>query len=144
MMASRLEDERAIETLIRRYVHLVDAGRWEDVASLFVEGGELVRPSAPDSPIAGREAILAAFRARPARLARHLVCNTVIGFDGPDVANATSYSVLVSAVPQRGISLSVGAFDDVLVREGGIWLFRSRRGSTAIDEAIVQHLLALT
>jgi len=49
--------------LIALYANLNDEARWEEVAALFAQDGVLLRPTAPDVPIAGREAILAAFRA---------------------------------------------------------------------------------
>lgn len=65
--------------LIGLYANLNDEARWDEVAALFAEDGVMSRPSAPDVPIAGREAILAAFRARPARKTRH-VCSTPDGW----------------------------------------------------------------
>ena len=127
-----LEDERAIETLIRRFALLNDAGRWEDLADLFAEDAIFARPSAPDAPIRGRAAILEAFRSRPPRTARHLVCNTVVTLEGADRAAAFSYSVLIAA-SENGGSVAVGAFEDRLVRIGGAWRFAERRGSTAFD-----------
>lgn len=126
------DDERAIETLVRRFARLNDEAQWTALAELFTEDAVFARPSAPDQPIAGRAAILAAFRARPPRLARHLVCNTVVTMTGADAAEAFSYSVLVSAGPGGG-SLSVGEFKDRLVRVGRVWKFAARFGRTTID-----------
>ena len=63
----RMLAEHAIARLITRYVHLNDAGQWEDLAALYTQNGRMNRPTAPDSFTTGREAILAAFQARPPR-----------------------------------------------------------------------------
>ncbi|QCI63212.1 nuclear transport factor 2 family protein [Phreatobacter stygius] len=123
----------AIETVIRRFALLNDAGRWEELADLFTDDAVFARPSAPDRPLGGRPEILAAFRARPARRARHLVCNTVVTMTGPDTAEAFSYSVLIGVEAEGRGSLSVGHFDDRLVCRDGAWKFASRRGATVID-----------
>jgi hypothetical protein len=122
-------DRRAIEhdcaRLIALYANLSDEGRWEEVAELFVEHGTLVRPAAPDQPIVGRQAILAAFRARPARIARHVCSNVVIDVDGQTSAGGVSAMLLFSG---SGAPL-VGSYHDrfCLVEAG--WRFLERRGS---------------
>jgi len=112
---------------------LNDAGDFESLAALFTDDAVFVRPSAPDRPVRGRAAILEQFLSRPARNARHLLCNTLITWRGEAVAQVRSYSVLIVAQPQGGALVSVGAFDDEVVKVGTSWLFRERRGSTAID-----------
>src|SRR6185369_4304757 len=76
------DERRAIEwdcaRLVALYANLNDAARWEEVAALYTEDGIMSRPTAPDSPIVGRAAILAAFHGRPARKTRHLCSNVVI------------------------------------------------------------------
>ena len=86
---------RAIEAdcarLINLYANLNDAGDWPAVAALYAEDGLMTRPTAPDQPIVGREAILAGFLARPARTTRHIVGNVVI-----DVETATEATCLAA------------------------------------------------
>lgn len=130
-------DERAIEAVIRRFALLNDAGRWDELTDLFTDDAVFARPSAPDRPLVGRPQILEAFRARPARLARHLVCNTVVTMQGPDAAEAFSYSVLIGVEADGAGTLSVGQFDDRLVRRDGLWKFVSRQGATAIDRLVL-------
>ena len=73
---------RAIEwdcaALINRYASLNDEALWEEVAALYAEDGSMTRPTAPDAPIVGREAILAAFESRPPRTTRHITANIVV------------------------------------------------------------------
>src|SRR5690606_35648429 len=88
---------RAIEwdctKLINRYTLLNDAADWDAVAALYTEDGRMARPSAPDQPIIGRAAILAAFTSRPARAARHVVSNIVV--DVVNKTEATAMSIIV-------------------------------------------------
>lgn len=126
-----LLDERAIGQLLLRYVALNDSADYEGLVALFAPDGKLVRPTAPNAPIQGREAILAAMRARPPRKARHLVCNVEIEILDATRARARSTMVLITAT-DAGKDISVGGFDDELEKQGGAWLFRSRTGTTSI------------
>lgn len=126
-----LLDEKAITRLLHRYVALNDGADYEGLVALFTADGKLVRPTAPNAPIEGRDAILSAMRARPPRKARHLVCNVEIDVLDATRARARSTMVLVTAT-DAGKDISVGGFDDELEKQGGSWLFRSRTGTTSI------------
>ena len=121
-------DRAAIEhrcaTLIARYANLNDAGDWAAIAALYAADGRMTRPTAPDDWIIGREAILAAFRARPARATRHLCTNIVVDVLSPDRAIAESAMALFTpdAPPKHG------GFHDRFVCEDGEWRFAERRG----------------
>jgi hypothetical protein len=123
------EERRAIEwdctQLIYRYANLGDAGRWEEVAALYTEDGLMARPSAPDTPIVGRDAILASFLARPARAAQHLCANIVIDVDSPTAARAYSGIALYTAKETHPL---LGYYRDKLVRTDAGWRFCERRG----------------
>jgi hypothetical protein len=131
-MLPDLLDERAIERLLVHYMALNDAALYDELVALFTPEGQLVRPAAPDAPIVGRDAILAAMRGRPPRKARHLVCNMMVSLEAPDRARATSTTVLISANAEGPPGVSVGGFEDRLVKQNGRWLFTERRGSTSI------------
>lgn len=122
------EERRAIEwecaRLIAHYANLNDAGRWEDVAALFAEDGVMTRPSAPDSPIRGRQTILDALRARPPRVTRHFCSNIVIHVDAADEARGESAMLLFT----EGTSPLVGSFDDQFVLTDQGWRFAARHG----------------
>ena len=123
----RVVAEHECARLIAHYANLNDAGDWPGVTNLFIEGGRLARPSAPDSWITGREAILAAFEARPARRGRHLCTNIVVNVLSEVEATATSaIGLFVEGRPP-----AVGSFDDRIVRVDGEWKFAERRGSMA-------------
>jgi SnoaL-like domain len=127
----------AITELITRYAVLNDTADWEAVAALYTEDGRMSRPTAPDQFIAGRETILAAFRARPPRASRHIVANVLVTLDDETRARATSQILLYtgSAAEDGGLpKLSpgpplIGSFDDILVKTAGSWRVAVRRGS---------------
>ncbi|WP_240344703.1 nuclear transport factor 2 family protein [Novosphingobium sp. THN1] len=123
------DDRRAAEhdcaRLVALYANLNDEARWEEVAALYAEDGVMYRPTAPDQGVEGREAILAAFKARPPRTTRHVCSNVVIDVESPATARGTSAMLLFTG---EGAPL-VGSFHDrfVLTAEG--WRFAERRGS---------------
>ncbi|HAF42260.1 MAG TPA: hypothetical protein DCG90_10925 [Sphingobium sp.] len=123
------DQRRAIEQdcarLVARYANLNDAGRWTDVTALYAPDGRMARPTAPDDWVEGREAILAAFLARPARTTRHICSNIVVDVLDEDHAKGESAMLLFTgeAAPK------VGSFHDYFVRTDGGWLFAERRGS---------------
>lgn len=123
------DERRAIEAdcarLIALYANLNDAARWEEVAALYTEQGVMTRPTAPDAPIVGRDAILAAFRSRPPRTTRHVCSNVVIDVDSADEARGTSAMLLFTGAPAP----LVGSFHDRIVRTPEGWRFAARHGT---------------
>ena len=123
------DQRRAIEwdcaRLIALYAKLTDEGRWSEVAALYAEDGAMTRPTAPDTPVVGRAAILAAFEARPPRVTRHVCSNIVIDVVSATEASGSSAMLLFTGGPAP----LVGGFDDrfVLTPEG--WRFAERRGT---------------
>jgi hypothetical protein len=135
------EQRRAIEwectRLINLYANLNDEGRWEDVAALYAPDGLMTRPTAPDQPIQGREALLQSFLARPPRASRHVCANIVVDVESETEASAFSTILLFtgSLDPEGGSPRRdegpplVGTYRDrfTLTDEG--WRFAERRGS---------------
>ena len=131
---------RAIEwdctKLINRYTLLNDAADWDAVAALYTEDGQMARPSAPDKPITGRDAILATFKSRPARAARHVVSNIVIDVLSDTEATAMSVIVLYQGIASDGGGLPardtsgplIGTYTDRLRKTAQGWQFAERRG----------------
>ncbi|MEN2787314.1 nuclear transport factor 2 family protein [Sphingomonas qilianensis] len=121
---------RAIEwdctRLVSHYALLNDAARWVEASALFLADGRLARPSAPDAPIVGREAILAAFLARPPRVTRHVCSNIVIDVIGPDAARGESAMLLFTSTDAPPL---VGGFIDRFARTAEGWRFAERRGT---------------
>lgn len=111
--------------LIALYANLNDEARWEEVAALYAEDGVMYRPTAPDQGVEGREAILAAFKARPPRTTRHVCSNVVIEVETETTARGTSAMLLFTG---DGAPL-VGSFHDRFVLTADGWRFAERRGS---------------
>ena len=123
---ARLLAERDIERLILDYAALNDAGDWEAVAALFVPDGRMSRPTAPDDFIVGADAILTAFKARPARASRHVCANIRVTLEEDGAAIATSQILLFTAADKPPL---VGTYVDRLVHTAAGWRFAERRGS---------------
>lgn len=121
----RLLAERAIERMIVDYAAFNDAGDWEAVSALYVPEGRMSRPSAPDSFVEGREAILAAFKARPVRASRHVIANIRVAVEDRE-ATASSQILLFTAAGQPPL---VGTYIDRLALTADGWRFVERRGS---------------
>jgi ketosteroid isomerase-like protein len=119
--------ERDIARMIVAYAAATDLGDWDAVAAMYAEDGRMSRPTAPDDFIAGREAILAAFRARPARASRHVVANVQVDVS-EDAATASSQLLLFTAAASAPL---VGSYHDRLVQTADGWRFAERRGSLA-------------
>lgn len=133
----RMGIEHECARLITLYAALNDAGRWEDVAALYTEAGRMSRPTAPDDFVEGRAAILAAFKARPARASRHICCNILVSVEDDDRASATSQILLFTGTASEGDGLPiqsatppmVGTYHDIFARTDDGWRFVERRGS---------------
>lgn len=134
--AERIEIEHACERQIRRFAFFNDAQQHQDLVALFAEDGSFARPTEPDAVIHGRKAILDFFTSRPARLTRHLMCNTVVEVQSADEASAYSTVLLYiadeSTSPASLTATLIGGFADTLRKVDGEWLFAARRGSLAI------------
>lgn len=123
------DERRGIEAdcarLIALYANLNDAADWQGVADLYVLDGRMARPTAPNDWVEGRDAILAAFLARPARVTRHICSNVVI-----DVLSATEAVGESAMLLFAGDSApKVGSFHDRFVLDAAGWRFAERRGS---------------
>lgn len=133
---------QACTDLLHRFALKNDARDADALAEMFVEDGVFRRPTMPDQPYVGREAIRAGFRAKPASvLTHHIISNIVVTVVGPAEARVESYIQLYTAKVAEGAKLPVpadakallGAFADVVVRDAdGEWRFKDRRGSLAI------------
>ena len=122
---AKLLAEREIERLILDYAAHNDAANWEDVAAMFADDGRVSRPISPDDFTQGREAILAAFKARPPRTTRHIVSNIRVNIDG-DTATASSQILLFTGPDMAPL---VGSYADKLIPTSEGWRFLERRGS---------------
>lgn len=131
-MTAPLDDDarRAAEWECTRLVHLYaqlnDAAQWSAVAALYTPDGRMSRPTAPDAPIIGRDAIRIAFEARPRRTTRHICANVVIDVENADSARGSSAMLLFTAADAPPL---IGAFEDRFRRTDEGWRFAERRGT---------------
>ncbi|WP_115045603.1 nuclear transport factor 2 family protein [Xanthomonas arboricola] len=126
----------ACEQVIRQFAVLNDRHDHDGLAALFTADGVFARPSAPEVPVQGREAIVQSFRTRAPRTTCHLMLNTWVSVQSPTLAHAHSKVLLyiaadtATAPPWTAQSPALlGSFDDVLVLEQGRWLFKQRLGA---------------
>ncbi|HWK54940.1 MAG TPA: nuclear transport factor 2 family protein [Hyphomicrobiales bacterium] len=134
--------EQACTRLVNRFAVYNDLGRFTELAQLFIADGRYARPSAPDTFIEGREAILASFTARPSdKLTRHIISNVVIDVQDEQHASGISYIVLYTAALDNPAKLGlkanpvqlVGEFYDEFVLTAEGWRFSERRGTVSLS-----------
>ncbi len=130
---------RDCEQLVYRAARLTDLGRWEELAAMYLKDGKLLRPSDPDNPIVGRQAILDSLRARPPRVTRHLLGNILVQATSATAAHVSSTVILFSGaatgekLPVKGQKALVGHFEDDVVLAGDTWAFAVRQGSMVLE-----------
>lgn len=130
--------ELACSRLVNQFAVFNDAGQYVKLADLFSENGIYARPTDPDNFVKGRDAIVAAFQARPAdKLTRHLMTNIVIDVTGPDSATGIAYITLYAGSTERpaekggfiaNASQLIGEYHDEFVRTDQGWKFAKRQG----------------
>jgi ketosteroid isomerase-like protein len=133
-----LEDERAILQTLYAYAHAIDYGDEPLFADCWTEDAVLDWPWR--EPIAGRDAILAAFRAHthaPDVYHKHFMVEPRIDLDGDEATVQCLYSRLDRDDAQEPYVRSFGRYVDRLVRcPDGRWRFAHRR---AENEAAVRR-----
>ena len=123
----------ACRDLVLRSVAAMDANAPAQLADLFTDEGEIVRPNG--SVLRGREAIRASYSQRSAeRITRHLVTNIVVDVHSTREASSVSYVMLWSGsttdaeAPQgRPVQREqVGEFEDGFVHTPTGWRIARR------------------
>jgi hypothetical protein len=119
----KVEDELAIARLRARYCHLLDDERWDAFIDLFTADGYFKGLAA----VEGRDALLQFFSKTFAAMrddSWHFCANGTVDLDGD---TATGRISLEYRSVQNGESfVAAGHYDDVMVRVGGEWKFKSR------------------
>ncbi|MCB1677568.1 MAG: nuclear transport factor 2 family protein [Halioglobus sp.] len=130
-VVQRLADLEAIRDLVRRYAHSIWQGRPLDAVALFA--ADVVMDLGPDGVIRGRENLRAIYteKAGGDMLLHPFVHNHVIDYcadDTGDASRATGTCYLDLRCLRDGQSLmGSGVYNDVYVREQGVWRFKSRK-----------------
>lgn len=127
-----LEDEREIRELLIRYAQRLDSRDHGGYARLFAERGtwsgrlgEATGPEAIEAMLEG------GFGKTPNDFVNtdnfHLMSNFTIAVSG-DAATAQSRLTYFARSPDnKPVAMLAGRYEDRLVREGGHWLFQSRK-----------------
>lgn len=128
----------ACRNLVVDCASLIDETRYDELGRIFATDGVFARPTAPDAPIVGRDAIIAAFKLRPAnKLSQHLVMNIRVWLTGADTAEGTSSIMLYLTdvdLPfepgkgRKGSGPLLGLYKDRYVRTPEGWRIADRRG----------------
>jgi hypothetical protein len=118
--------ERACERLVLDFAYYSDHQEYESLAKLFASEGAMYRPNG--DPLTGYDAILQAYRARPAgRITRHVCSNIRITVHSADRARGLTYAVVYSANGNEKAEERIGEFEDEFVRTPEGWRFAVRR-----------------
>ncbi len=127
-MSNALEEKDAIREVLAEYCFCLDAGRFEDMASLFTEDGTWHTDFGKG---VGRAGIIEHARSlrsgnTPARRGVHLTTNIVIRLDG-DRAQVRSNWIDAQNRDGGPVVSSAGGYADEMVKQGGRWLFLYRK-----------------
>lgn len=142
MNTQQLADIETCRSLIIEFATRIDEGRAHTLGDLMTADASFARPTVPDVVIEGRDAILAAFSARPKHLiSQHLNLNIRIRLTGADTAEGHSVVMLFLAdandelVPGKGRKTGapiIGTWTDTFVRTAEGWRFKDRRGMATL------------
>lgn len=126
------------QQLLNRMTNLMDQQQWQALALCYTEDAILSRPSDPNNPIRGRQAILESLIARPPRTSGHSIVNSVFTITSENEVSAESRVWLISGPANEAspvvanTPLLIGSFTDQIKRQGNQWLVAQRDGSIEI------------
>lgn len=137
-LADYANDRAEIENLSNKYMVAVDAGDIETVMSTWHPDGVLIwvggtetgageiREAMSNFGGARYEPVPADATSRPRT--RHQIINHVIDVDGDNAKTTAYWFAMTNRTPQGDVQLLyMGHYEDLLVREGGKWLFKERK-----------------
>lgn len=118
-----VEDRAAIIELTARYCQLAVSGKAEDIVALFARDGIM---ESGDIREQGHDRLLVLYRESLSTLRPiPFVQNHVVTLDGD---RATGFCSLELRMVEQGEAVTAaGYYDDVFVRENGVWKFAHRR-----------------
>jgi ketosteroid isomerase-like protein len=132
----------ACRALILEFAARIDNNLTHTLGELMTADCTFARPTVPDVVITGRDAILAAFAARPKTLVtQHLNLNARIRLTGPDTAAGDSVVMMFLSntaeefVPGKGRKATgplLGTWTDQFTRTAEGWRFSQRRGAVTL------------
>ncbi|MQY21538.1 nuclear transport factor 2 family protein [Nocardia macrotermitis] len=115
-----------VQTAIAMYTQALDTGRTDDIVATF--GAEATSEIDGVGTFQGHDALQEVYAGMvPTAPQRHLVGNIVITSWTAGEAAATSDLVFLLRGENGWAVQLLGRYEDVLVRDGDAWLFRSRK-----------------
>ena len=124
-----MSEEEAIRDLMSEYCHLIDDERFEDFMELFTEDA-VVTAKIAGTTYRGRQEIRGFLENQPPeKRGLHVTVNHRVQVNGD---TATAQADFFVVVPRAGglHFMSMGRYDDQLVRQDGRWRFRVRHVNT--------------
>jgi hypothetical protein len=124
-----IDDHEGVRQVLTRYCYALDQGKFDDVGALFHREASF-SVSFDGQKHTGRETIQAwyerFFRERPGefRHMRHKIFEPMITITGATAVSSTYFDA--DSVENGTIRMTVGRYDDTLVKEGGQWFFKER------------------
>ena len=123
-----LADKDAIRELLARYCFLLDDYKLKEFAALFTGDGEWI---SRNGKAAGPDAIERLLRGlvpepAPGKRRKHFTTNIIIDLAGDRATVASNFLVVRDSEAGPAIAVA-GTYDDIVVRTGEGWKFKSRR-----------------
>src|ERR1700730_122168 len=128
-MPTALEEKAAIREVLAEYCFRLDGGRFAEMGELFTEDGTWDTAFGRATGPAAIAELARSLRERadpPRPRAIHLVTNIAIALVGARVQVRSNWTVVQNS-PEGPKIGSGGGYKDEMVKEGGSWLFRSRK-----------------
>jgi len=125
---SALEDKDAIRELLARYCFLLDGYRLDEFAALFTADGEWISRNGTAKGPAEIEKLLRGMVPEPApgRRRKHFTANIIVDLAGDSATVISNFLVVRDSEAGPAIAVA-GTYDDIVVRTGQGWKFKSRR-----------------
>jgi 3-phenylpropionate/cinnamic acid dioxygenase small subunit len=142
----RIEDRAEIERLLLEYGRSLDNRDFATYASLFAESGEwkgaLGSYRGPAAIKAAMEKIFTdAASDIPQGSNYHLISNVIIDVDG-DRATASSKFMFLKMEKSKPDPVVAGRYEDVLIREKGVWKFLQRVALPPVQTNVSQSAIS--
>lgn len=131
-MATDLEEKDSIREIMARYCFYTDTGQSEEYADLFTDDCDW--DGGPFGRCVGKAALLAMHKSSgdSATKLRHVNTNVIITVNGNE-AQAISYVAVLGVGEQSPTVFFAGSYLDRFVKQGGRWLFKTRRIATDLS-----------
>jgi 3-phenylpropionate/cinnamic acid dioxygenase small subunit len=126
--STTLWDKDAIRELLARYCFLLDGYRLREFAALFTADGEWISRNGKATGPEAIEQLLRGMVPEPAPGARrkHFTTNIIIELSGDRATVISNFLVVRDSASGPAIAVA-GTYEDIVVRSGAEWKFKSRK-----------------